>query len=244
MATGDFDDLANRSIYLARMNASSSVDIARAKELINEAYFMIADHGPRWEWLEAEGQFTVSSSDDTYSISSIATALGITGVKEIYYVVNDTDGTGPLEGMGWGQLEEFADSTQDGDGTGTPFAFSVFGSKIRFYPKPNKTITMGAIVLQEVSELTSGSDTPLIPLNWRFRTIVPFVASRLLQQRGGGEAVALAAQLYNEYEKHMDMFEVRFASSRFPQLGLDSPNWNDDLPGSPYTSYYDYTNYY
>lgn len=223
------------------MNASSSVDIARAGEAINEGYFVIADNGPRWEWLEKEGQFTIDSTTDTYAISSIATALGIPSVAEIYHITNDTHSIGPLKNMTWGGLEEFAESTQDDDARGVAASYAVYGSKVRFYPWPNDTQTMGIIVMQGVSEMTSDTDTPLIPLAWRFRLLVPYAASILLQQRGGGEAIALAAQLENVYEKGMDEFEVRYASARFPQVSLESESWNDDLPGSDQSGYYDYS---
>lgn len=238
MATGDFADLKNRALYLARMNASSAVDLARAGEVLNEAYFIISDAGPRWEWLEVEGQFTVSTTNDKYTLASVATAIGANGIKEIYHMTNDTHSIGQLTRMSWRELEVFANSTQDDDPRGVVTSFAVFGSDFRVYPWPNATQTLGIIALDTVSEMTLDADTPNIPLTWRFRMLVPYAAARLLEQRGGGEAITMASRLQNEWNDSYEAFEARYASARYPHIKLDSHNVNHDLPMNTGGSYW------
>lgn len=212
--------------------------LAQAKAKINEGYLSVCHDGNPWDFLEKEGQWTTVSGSDKYTFSSIATAMSISGasIREIAAMTNDTDGY-PLRSYTWEQMEMSAYSTQESsEATGTPDSWSPWGSQaaptIRLYPTPNAVYTIGAFVHLTPDELTSDTATPLIPLAWRHRLMVPYAAAMLLEQEGGNESFAAVDRLMNRYERaHRDM-RTALATARRPTFNLVRPGAFDHLPGS------------
>lgn len=232
MASGDFLELAQRACYQARFRPDNADDLARAKEAINEAYLSVLNFGPRWSFLEKEGSFTISSTGDVYSLSSMATANTVDGIIEIYSVTDDTSGGRPLEQLDWRSMEELSSTTQDGDSQGAPTSWAQWGTVVRFYPWPDQEYEIGFLFIQSDNELSASGDEPLIPLGWRHRILVPYAASRLMEQHSGQDALNHARYYRSQYENDMGSFIEKYGSARHAQLGLDSPAFSTDLPGS------------
>jgi len=232
MASGDFLELAQRACYQARFRPDNSDDLARAKEAINEAYLSVLNYGPRWSFLEQEGSFTIDSTGDVYSVESIAVANSIDGIIEIFGITDDTTGGGLVRQMDWRSVEELALTSQDGDSRSNPVAWAQWNNAIRFYPWPDREYEMGIMFIASDNELSASGDIPLIPLGWRHRLLVPYAASRLMEQHTGTDAINHARYYRNQYEADMVAFTQRYGSARYAQTGLDSPQFSADLPGS------------
>lgn len=232
MAYGDFLELAQRACYQARFRPDNSDDLARAKEAINEAYLTTLASGDRWSFNEKEGTFTITVAADVYSISSIATSLGVDRIAEIYSITNDSEGGQPLEGLDWYSLERISATSQDDDPTGLPTSFAVWGDRLRFNPWPDDTYEMGIICLASADQMTSDTEEPLIPLEWRHKLLVPYAAMRLMEQHSGGDAINHARYYREQYESALAQMRLRYGAARYAQIGLDGPGANDDLPGN------------
>lgn len=229
MASGDFNDLYMKAIYGSRRDPSDTFDIARAKEAINEALLAVSYSGDPWNWLEKEGEFTLETGSDVYTYDTIGSALG-TSVGDIWTLVMDDAGGGyRLESMSWDALEDAAYSTQDREQAGQPIFWAAWDRRIRVFPVPETSYTLGCFYRAAQSELVNDSDTPLIPLQWRTRVLVPYACMRLLRQEGGGEAAAEADRYLAEYQKAFNECRTAMATAKGPALRLDTPVWRDQM---------------
>jgi hypothetical protein len=225
MASGDFQDLYEKAIYASRRDITDTFDVARAKAAINEALAACSFTGDPWNWLEKEGQFTLTAGSDTYTLAAIGTAIGTT-LSDIFDIVIDTsDSGGRLQPMSWEALENISDSTQDGESSGTPAYFASWDGRIRFFPSPDRAYVLGCFYRAYQSELSATSDTPLIPLEWRTRLLVPYAASVLLRQEGGGEAGSEADRYYALYQGALRECRTALATAKQPAMALMSPSW-------------------
>jgi hypothetical protein len=131
--------------------------------------------------------------------------------------------------MDWLSQERVSHVTQDGDTKSTPLTFAVFGTQVRFYPWPDKTYLIGCFYQQGSAALSADGDTPIIPLAWRHKILVPYAASRLWEQHSGADALGHAKYYMDQYDRNMMLFKEQYSAAQFPQIGLDSPTWNSDL---------------
>lgn len=231
MASGDYLELAQRAARAARFDPDNTTDLTRAKEAINQAYLDSCAGGIQFDFLEQEGQWTTTSGSDTYTYASIATATSVSGARiaEILTLTNDTDGT-VLEPMSWHQLETLGYSTQDGDSSGRPLYWAKWGAKIRLYPKPDDTYTIGAFMRLVPTEMSSDTDTPVLPLEYRHSILVTHAASNLLRQEGGGEAQNDAQFYWRQYETAWERMRTATATATPGRatFRLKSPLWDSD----------------
>ena len=235
MARGDFADLKAKVCRSAHFDDTSTYDLNRAGDAINEAVDFITGQRVQWDFLMVEGSFDLTSGTDLYTFDTIATEVGETGsIEDIYAIANDTEGGVLLQGMGWQELEGHALSTQDGDPQGWPWAYAQYGSSVRFYPNLDKAYTMRFYYKRIPGALTNDADTPVIPLRFRDTVLVPYAASVLLEQEGGGEAM-------NDYGHRRRRFEEGYAhllaahgSGRAGALVIQAPGFTRDLPGTIY----------
>lgn len=227
MASGDFQDLYSKAIYGSRRDLSDSFDVARAKEAINEAYLAVASSGDPWDWLEKEGQFVVQVGSDVYSYDTIGAALG-SDIEEIHTIEMDSgDGGWTLDSMSWTSLERVAYSTQDNEQNGEPIMFSKWDRRIRLFPSPDSEYVLGVLYRIRASEMSSDIDTPLLPLAWRTRLLVPYACARLLRQEGGSDAAVEADRYTNEFDKAFRDARAALATAKTPTFRVASPGWND-----------------
>lgn len=242
MALGDFLDLSEQACRMAQRDETDITgDLAQAKNRINEAYLSICASGDPWAFLEAEGQFTTVAGTDTYTFSSIATAMSITGatIREIQTLVNDTDGW-PLKSMSWEALENYTSSTKDDEPTGSPTMWARWGSqnapRIRLFAKPDAVYTIGAFVYLMGTAMTANADTPILPLEWRHQVLVPHAAWRLLSQEGGNESLNAARQYRDEYLAAFRSMRDALAVFRRPTGNAISPGFLERESGGSATA--------
>lgn len=226
MASGDFQDLYSKAIYGSRRDVSDSFDVARAKEAINEAYTYVASTGDPWDWLEKEAQFTVQAGQDVYTYDAIASALATT-IDEIHTLTMDSDSGGGwvLDSMSWGALERISSSTQDDEQIGEPLMFAKWSRRIRLFPAPDSAYTLGMFFRMQASEMVNDSDTPLLPLAWRTRLLVPYACARLLRQEGGSDAAVEADRYMVDFEKAFRAARDAMATAKSPTFRLEAPSW-------------------
>lgn len=234
MASGDFLDLATAAVRSAQGDPTDTAgDLARGKAAVNEAYLATCGDSFPYDFLEREGQWTTTAGSDVYSYSSIATAMSLSSmsIREIHMLTNDTYGGVPLISMDWQQLETISASTQEsGEGDGTPTAWAKWDSRLRLYPEPDQTYTIGTYCLVTPAEMTADADTPLIPLAFRHRLLVPYASAILLEQEGGTEV---------ETERRMSRWREGLRALREAHGTAKRPTFNvvgagafDHLPGS------------
>lgn len=240
MATGDFQDLYTDACYASRRDPTdTTLDVPRAKKAVNWVYLHVCDSGDDWDWLEREGQFTLTAGADTYTFASVAAAIGLTagaGIAEVYELVLDTPGIGlpPLERVHWDDLERLTRSSQDGDSKGVPRYFADWNGRLRLAPAPDSNYSVGCLVRMRPAELTANSDEPLVPLAWRRRILVPGAAELLLREEGGGEAVSEADRYKVLFDQAFLEFRAAHAGARGTSVRLVDPSWSagvgvDDL---------------
>lgn len=234
MASGDFNDMQVRACRLARYDTSSSTDLGYAADYINDGYLSLATDGNPWDWLEFDGQLSLTAAADTYTYATIATALSVDGIKEIHWIINDTTGYGPLHSMSWQELERISASTADNDGHSEPTMWAKYVDagvpKIKFYPKPVIAYDMGVHGTIQPAEMSADGDTPLIPLAWRHRMLTHYAVVQLLRQRGGGEFMNMADRWQAQWERDFLVFRRTYASFKSPTGNVVSPTFGDDLP--------------
>ena len=205
-------------------------DLARAKTLINQCYLNVCASGDPWSWLELEGQWTTVAGTDVYTFASIATAMSISGasIREIQAMTNDTDGW-VIESMSHEALESYTGSTQDDEPTGSPTMWARWGSqnapRVRLFPNPDAVYRIGAFVYLTGAAMTSNTDTPILPLEWRHQILVPHAAWRLLSQEGGNEALNSARQYRDEYLTAFRAMRDALAVFRRPTGSAISPGF-------------------
>lgn len=232
MALGDFADLKTKACRSAHFNPSSSDDLSRAGEALNEAVQFVCAQNIEWDFMTKEGTGTVTASTDTYTYETIASLVGESAdIEEVYSIFNDTEGGEELLGMDWLALERHALNTQESaEGTGNPYAYSQYNRTVRFYPSPDTGDTMRFLYKFRPTEMSADGDTPPVPLPFRMSCLVPYAAAILLEQEGGGEAM-------NDYERRMNRFEKAYlelrnahGSARRPEFRVVEPSFGRQFP--------------
>jgi len=229
MASGDFADLYSKAIYGSRRDTTDSFDVARAKDAINEALQAVSFSGDPWNWLEREGEITLQVGSDVYTYATIGSALGTSVAEIMSLVMDNSDGGYRLESMSWDALENVTYGTQDDEQDGEPIFWADWDSKIRVYPKPDEAYVLGVFYRAYQSELSADGDTPLMPLEWRTRLLVPYACARLLRQEGGAEAASEADRYWAEYQKAFNDCRAACATIKAPAMRLSSPAWRDQM---------------
>ncbi len=226
MATsGTFLDLKEWACRTARFDATDSSDLALAAAAVNDAYMSTCGTGDPFDFLQQEGAWITTAGADVYTYGSIVSAMAITGatIAEIDAMTNDIDGN-TLDSMSWSALEAWVQSTQD-DEDGFPGYWSKWGQRIRLFPTPDDAYTLGTLVRLAPSEMSADTDTPLIPMAWRRRLLVPYAAATLLQTEGGLDTAAEARGLMSRYEQDFITFRTAYATAKRPTFRLKTPGW-------------------
>lgn len=231
MAFGDFADLKERACLSAHFDPDDATDLTKAGDAVNEAYLSVCGDGIRWDFLEEEGQWTTVAGTDTYTLSSIHAAITASGdgIAEILAITNDTDGGRNLIGMTWESLESAFYSSQDDDPSGTPTHFARWGTnRLRLGPKPDTSYTMGSLIRYTPGAMTSGSETPAIPLAFRHSVLVPMAALLLLEQEGGQETVADRDRLERRAQTNYEKMRMAHGAGRSPTFQVQTLTAFDD----------------
>ncbi len=228
MASGDFLELAQRAARAARFDPDDTTDLLRAKEAVNQATMMACTRdGLDFDFLQQEGQWDCTAGSDVYTYDSIGAAIGVSDatIAEILWLTNDSDGS-VLASMSWTDLERRSYSSQDGEPSGQPVYWSKWSSRIRLFPTPDQSYSLGALVKLMPSEMVDDSDEPLVPLSFRHSVIVPLAASILLRMEGGGEAHNEAQFYQRQYDDAWMGMRTAHAGARPPTFNLKGANWD------------------
>ena len=229
--SGTFLDLKEWACRTARFDATDTTDLALAGQAVNDAYMSICSTGDPWRFLLQEGQWTTTAGDDVYTFDTIATAMGVSTshrIDEILALTDDVNGDW-INASSWNATERSTLSTQD-DPTGRPFVFTQWGNdRVRLYPTPDETYTLGCLVRLTPQEMSSATDAPLIPFAWRRRLIVPFAAATLLRTEGGLETASEAERLLGRFDDDMTRFRTAYGTNN-KTFNLESPGFREKNP--------------
>ena len=232
MPSGDFTDLAEHAARSAQLDPSDSTDLTQAKAKVNEIYLSVCHDGSAWDFLEREGQWTTTAGSDVYTYSSLVTAMSITSatIREVVALTNDTLGGTLLTSTDWRGLEAYSYTTQESEeGRGSPTSWAKWASRLRLYPIPDATYTIGTFCYLTPTEMSSGTDTPLIPLQHRHSVIVPGAAALLLEQEGGNEAGGAYERLMRRHTDAVRNMRMALASAKAPTFNVVAPGAFDHL---------------
>jgi hypothetical protein len=221
-----------RGLRLARRDPDRATDASEGLEYLNEAHKAVLTDGTPWTFLEATGQASLTAGTQRYTLSSLATQLSLDGVERVVAVTNDTDGTQPLKGMHWKQLERLAGNSQD-DSEGYPVAYAQVGlgtssASIMFWPTPQQAFTLGFLVRLKVVDL-AGGDTPLIPDEHASAVLSPYVAARMWEQQSGAEAANEAAKQDLRHQAALRRLTETYGSARDEDVLFIEPTLYDYL---------------
>jgi hypothetical protein len=216
VAFGDFADLYGEVIKRARRDASFASDVTDAKNAVNEAYLEICDDGTQWDYLETNGTFNTAAATSSYTYTTIGTALGVT-VTDVL-ALRQTSGP-TMYGVDWSDFERIR-------GLNTTLSASPeiwtkqSDSQVVLFPTPTGISAITCVARREPTALTNDGDTPLIPLSWRRRVIVPYAVWKLLQQESG-DAMSEAERHWTEWERAMVAFKEAHTTTAevFPHPG-------------------------
>ena len=152
----------------------------------------------------------------------------LTRLDEILALTDDVNGDWINAGS-WNGVERSTLSTQD-DPTDRPFSYSQWGNdRVRLYPTPDATYTLGCLVRLAPQEMSGATDTPLIPFAWRRRLIVPYAAATLLRTEGGLETSAEANRLMDRFDQDLLTFRTAYATNN-KTFNLESPGFRERNP--------------
>jgi hypothetical protein len=226
-------EIVARGLRLARRDPDRADDAAEGLEYLNEAHKAVLTDGTNWTFLEVTGQASLTAGTQRYTLSSLATQLSITdGIERVVAVTNDTDGSPPLKGMHWRQLERLSANTQD-DSQGYPVAYAQIGlgtssASIMFWPTPQQAFTLGFLVRLEVTDL-AGADSPLIPDAHASAVLAPYVAARMWEQQSGAEAANEAAKQDLRHQAALRRLIETYGSAREEDVQFIEPGLYDYL---------------
>lgn len=224
MAYGDFLDLAELACRRAQRDPTVTRYLTDAKRAVNQAHLHALGGLDEWEFLQAEGDVTLTAGAGAYAFTAIATAIGVDAIDRVLQVIRDgSQAGGVIPGMSWQQLEVLAQSTQDGDATGEPVAWASMNGTLRVWPAPDQAYTFGIVVRQKPSVMTADADTPLVPVEFRDPVLVNYAAAMLLQHDGGADKAARARDLMALHQQALMDMRARWAQVTKERFVLVSP---------------------
>ena len=180
MATGDFQDLYTQVLYAAQRDPSVAFDVTRAKSAVNTAYFNLCDDGSQWSFLAVQGEHSLTTGDETYSYSSIATSLSVPAITDVLALSFGGPAGSPVgHYVRWEDywaIRQLNPSLPNG----VPHLWTTTSrSEVQVWPKPQSTYTATVFALRRPAELVNNSDVPLVPAGWSQRLLVPAAAAIL-----------------------------------------------------------------
>lgn len=235
MAYGDYEDLYKKALRNARRQDDDATEILRGGSAVNRAYLGLMDDDIPWDFLEAEGTWTVTAGQDKYTFTEIETALSITAgtLREPLHIGNKTRGGRLILPMDWAELENSTYSSQDGDANGEPSAWAYEYDFIRFWRTPDQAYDMFMQYRQQPAVMTTTTDEPLLPLSYRDSFLVPQAAAYLWRERSGDEALRMARAFQEDADRAYERLLRSHGSPRGPERRFMAPDYGQNLPGGP-----------
>lgn len=232
MAAGDALDIVKAALRISRYDDSRTADQVDGLYWLNDCHRALLTGEVRWPFLNATGQADLAAGSQRYTFTSLATALGVSAIERILWVVNDTTGGSPLKGMDSKTLERLAYSTQD-DPSSEPIAFAQLGlgtsaPSVLFYPTPDRAYKMGFNVRRTVVDLAN-ADVPLIPGAHAPAVLTPYIAARMWNQRAGSDAAAEADRHDLRHERAVQNLVRAYGTATEEDITFIEPGLYDYL---------------
>ena len=171
-----------------------SMTDANMKNLVNAALHRFEVANPRgWDWLRYDGSFSLVSSTESYTFSTIDSTNTIMKVIEVRVDV----GSGfrdPLPRVSKGELLGYYSDTI----AGTPEAHAIDGRTMWVRPIPDNTYNCRFTAVKAEPDLSNDSDSPVVPAIFHSAIIekAAELAFRRVQNRLGAE---IAEAAFNEW---------------------------------------------
>lgn len=179
-----------RQSTLTRIGVSSNDALFTATvvgDLVNEAIHTIEVEFD-WPWLEA-----ITTHSTTAGTQTLTVPTDWLRTDKLWIADND-----PLEYLGFGDLRQQYDVT----GRGQPEAYSIVADAIYLGPTPDSTYTVNHLYIRREPDLTSDTDSPLMPAS--FHMAIVELATALGLRRSREEARAVVAEnSYNNWLRRM-----------------------------------------
>jgi hypothetical protein len=140
--------------------ADETVDATKATSWINDVYKDVASRSD-WSWLQDSSNFSTVVGDNNYSVAA--------NCMEIFQMrTKDRQLTPQSRQWLFEKHPEYPEYTDEGTVyTATPTDFVHFGGEVLLYPIPDAIESVYYMYKKTVSDLSSGTDEPLIPEEFR-----------------------------------------------------------------------------
>ena len=202
MPSGDFKDLVAQTLYASQRDPSNDYDVDRAKEAVNNAYFMLAQIGAQWKWLTVQGEVTVPEGQDTLTYPELATAAGVDGITDVLQFSFNGPRNSPFGH--YASWEDFwqVKSLDPNLAPDTPHLWTVTGdNQVQVFPVPDGDYAATFLAVFRPEELVFDTDEPKVPFGWRRKLLVLPAAAALLRQDGGESSMADATAYDSEFQQ-------------------------------------------
>lgn len=140
--------------------ADETVSATKATSWINDVYKDVASRS-NWSWLQDSSNFQTSDGDHEYEIAS--NAMEILQMRTKDRILTPQHRQWLFENHP--EYPEYTDSTEAYKAT--PQNFVHYGGKVLLYPIPDAVETVYYMYKKTVSDLSQGTDEPLIPEEYR-----------------------------------------------------------------------------
>jgi hypothetical protein len=136
--------------------ADETVDATKATSWLNDAYKDVASRSD-WSWLQASSSFNTVIDDYNYSLAANCTSLYQMRTKDYYLTPRSRQWL-------FDNHPEYPEYTDAGDiQTGNPTDYVFFGNEVWLYPIPEDVRTVYYLYRKTISDLSGGTDEPLMP---------------------------------------------------------------------------------
>jgi hypothetical protein len=178
----NFLQIVQETFIEAREAAPTNLSspITRVKEVMSAVRNIYSEicslNNGHMKFLEADGTITLATGDRDYALA--------TNVKEVSYEGWIMDGVRELT---YRDYPAFINRYKDITETGTPESFTIWGNQALIALVPTATYNTKTIIYpywKQADALTSDSDVPLIPNEFRRRCLIFGAVAHLLQTDG------------------------------------------------------------
>lgn len=156
-----------------------ATDTATAQtELINSAYRRIVGMR-RWPFLEVvNSPYTIQTFGDSYPLSTVTNLLHLEAVR-----IEDPDSSTSRPLLTYLDPQEWRNIQHYNPESGTPRYWTTMDGYLWLWPTPDKDYTVDLDYVKKVSDLSSDSDTPLIPSTYHDVLVWGAIAELCFRER-------------------------------------------------------------
>lgn len=196
MATGDFADLYQAAMRLARRPSTDSTSVTIAKAHVNEcasAVQVMEWDEPRtgrkmhFDYAEQASTFSTAIGTATYTFTTVGT--GSVNVNDVLWVGPPTSGTTSTSPLPrFVPYDDFmqAKAMHGATGNGTPELWTKYArTTVELLPVPDAVRVHSALVILRPAEMVLDADVTSMPVIYRRNIITHYAAWKLLEEEYG-----------------------------------------------------------